>query len=128
MAPTACRKPNSGGCSDDGNLAVDVHPLLCLLRWIQAGTCKPQLIANNPSRALHRLDNPKSRPFAADSDKALDELERGLGDFPPAMVDDQGVSAIAHLGELGRAGIMLLLFEGGMRDGVRHRIVLLAAD
>ena len=44
-------------------------------------------------------------------DEALDERERGVGDFAPAAVDRQRVAAARDLDDLGDARVALLLLE-----------------
>src|SRR6187200_3289759 len=60
--------------------------------------------------------------------KSLDEVERGLGDLAPAVVDRQRVASIRHLHDLRHAGIALLPVVGGFRDRPGHRMVVLALD
>jgi hypothetical protein len=44
-------------------------------------------------------------------DEALYELERGVGDFPPAAVDRKRMSAVRDLLDLGHAPVPLLPLE-----------------
>src|SRR5215218_4331390 len=60
--------------------------------------------------------------------EALDERERGVGDFAPAAVDDQRVSMAGDLLDLGHAGVVLLLLVGGVDDRPRDGVVQLAGD
>src|SRR5215470_16191009 len=64
----------------------------------------------------------------ARSCEALDELERLLGDLPPAGVDRQRVAAARHLDDLGHALVALLLFVGRVRDRPGNRMVRIGRD
>src|SRR5688572_23595503 len=61
-------------------------------------------------------------------DEALDEVERGLGDLAPAVVDSEGMASVRDLRDLRHAGVGLLPLVGSVGDGPRHRVVLLALD
>ena len=63
-----------------------------------------------------------------DLDEALNERERRVGDFSPAAVDHEGVSAVGHFDDLGDTNISLLAFERRVRDCPWHRVFLLAGD
>jgi hypothetical protein len=54
----------------------------------------------------------------------LDEGECGAGDFAPAAVDGEGVSAAGHMGDLGHAFVAGLVLVGGVRDGRGDGVVL----
>ncbi len=56
------------------------------------------------------------------------EREGEVGDLPPPAVDGEGVSATAHLAELGDPRVPALPPERGERHRPRHRVVLLARD
>lgn len=56
----------------------------------------------------------------------LDEGQGDVGDFAPAVVDGQGVTAAGDLDDLGDAGVALLALVGRVGDGPRDRVVLLA--
>src|SRR6187200_93669 len=58
----------------------------------------------------------------------LDEVEGGLGDLAPAVIDGEGVAAVRHLHDLRYGGIALLPLVGGVRDRPRHGVILLAVD
>src|SRR5260221_5757295 len=58
----------------------------------------------------------------------LDEGPGGVGDFPPAVVDGQGVPAAGDFDDLGDAGVALLPLVGGVGDGPRDGVVHLAVD
>ena len=62
------------------------------------------------------------------SGEAADEVERGLRDLGPAVVDGQGVSAVRNLGELGDGGVVLLPVVLSFRDGRGDRVVFGAGD
>src|SRR5215216_5275977 len=49
-------------------------------------------------------------------DEPLDELERGLRDLLPAVVDGQRVAAVGHLLDLGDARVAFLPLVGGVGD------------
>src|SRR6266567_8206381 len=57
-----------------------------------------------------------------------DECQRDFGHSAPSVVDGQGMPAIRDFADLGHAGILLLLLVGGMSNGPRHRVVILAGD
>src|SRR6188472_4535580 len=61
-------------------------------------------------------------------DEALDEIECGLCDLPPAVVDGERVAAVGHLHDLGHTWVAALPLVGGVRDRPRHRVILLAID
>src|SRR6187397_2763006 len=58
----------------------------------------------------------------------LDEVEGGLGDLAPAVIDGEGVAPVRHLHDLRHAGVALLPLECGFRDRPGHRVVVLAFD
>ena len=58
--------------------------------------------------------------------ESFDEGEGGVGDFAPAAVDREAVSAVLDLDELSHAFVVLLLFVGGLDDGRWHGMVQLA--
>src|SRR5262245_6191737 len=58
----------------------------------------------------------------------LDELERLLGDLPPAGVDRQRVPAALHLHDLGHALVALLLLVGRVRDRPGDRLIRVGRD
>src|SRR6185369_3674341 len=64
----------------------------------------------------------------ADSDEALHELERRLGDFPPAAVDRERVAAIRHLLDLGHGLVSPLPLVGGVSDRPGNGVVLLSVE
>src|SRR5580704_8723777 len=65
----------------------------------------------------------------ADSlDEALDEFERGVGNFSPAAVDRKRVSAIGDLDDLCRAAVSQLALEGRVCDHRRNGVVLLSRN
>ena len=57
--------------------------------------------------------------LASDSGEALDECEGEVGDFRPAVVDDQRVATVFGFGILGDTLVLRLKFVGavGERDG-----------
>src|SRR5215217_1187011 len=60
--------------------------------------------------------------------EALDEIERGLRDLLPAVVDRERVASVRDLHDLRHPWVVLLPLVGGVRDRPRHRMVLLALD
>src|SRR5690348_1341810 len=58
----------------------------------------------------------------------LDEGQGDVGDFPPAVVDGQGVPAAGDLDDLGDVGVALLPLVGGVSDSPRDGVVHLAVD
>ena len=64
----------------------------------------------------------------ADLQLLRDEGERGLGHFPPPVVNDQRMSAIGHLVNFRDGGILLLLLIGGIGDRRRGGVVFLARN
>jgi len=61
-------------------------------------------------------------------DEPLDEGQRRVGHFTPSAVDDEGVTAVRHLDDLGDGLVALLLLVGGVRDRPANGVVLLAGD
>ena len=57
-------------------------------------------------------------------DEPLDEVECGLRDLLPAVVDGQRVAAVGHLLDLGDARVALLPLVGGVGDRPGNRVVL----
>ena len=82
----------------------------------------PQL-ANNPWRHSAMTTN-----FLAFPCVLVDEVERDLGHFMPAVVDGQRVPAVRYFVDLGHTRILLLLLEGGMGNRPRHSMVILARN
>src|SRR5262245_6569863 len=62
------------------------------------------------------------------SGDAFDEVERGLGDLAPTVIDGERVAAVRNLDDLGHAGVVLLTLVRGVRDRPRDGVVLLAVD
>src|SRR5689334_3999210 len=60
--------------------------------------------------------------------ESSDEVQRGLGDLPPTVVDREGVASVRHLHDLGHGGVTPFPLVSGVRDCPRHRVVLLAVD
>src|SRR4029077_9130226 len=56
--------------------------------------------------------------------ESLHELERLLGDLPPARVNRQRMPAACHLDDLGHALVALLLFVRRVRNRPGHRLVV----
>src|SRR5512142_3282699 len=50
--------------------------------------------------------------------------QAGLGYLAPAGVDGQGVTAVGELHQVGDGGRVPVLLEGGLGDGLGHRVVL----
>src|SRR5215218_964575 len=61
-------------------------------------------------------------------DEPLDELERGLRDLLPAVVDGQRVAAVGHLLDLRDARVAFLPLVGGVGDRPGNRVVLLPVE
>src|SRR5215470_11386088 len=65
------------------------------------------------SRAVIRTPNPPARvAIALRLRESLDEVERGLRDLLPAVVDGQRVAAVRHLHDLGDARVARLPLVG----------------
>jgi hypothetical protein len=56
-------------------------------------------------------------------DVALDEIERGVRDFLPAVVDSERVAAVRDLHDLRHPQVVSLPLVRGIRDRPRHRVV-----
>src|SRR5262249_47490088 len=83
------------------------------------------------ARACAILDVTAVRARATVSNRLgelLDEVERGLGDLAPAVVDGERVAPVRDLDDFRHAGVAPLPLVGGVRDRPRHRVVLLAVD
>src|SRR5262252_4068254 len=76
----------------------------------------------------YSLESSSSRCSRRDRCEPLDELERLLGDLPPAGVDCQRVPAVRHLDDLGHALVAFLLFVGRVRDRPGNRMVRVGGD
>src|SRR5258707_8951286 len=61
-------------------------------------------------------------------DEPLDEVERGLRDLLPAVVDGERVAAIGHLLDLGDALVALLPLVGRVGNRPGNRVVLLPVE
>ena len=61
-------------------------------------------------------------------DEPLDEVERGLRDLLPAVVNGERVAAVGHLLDLGDARVALLPLVGGVGDRPGNRVVLLPVE
>src|SRR5262252_8461777 len=71
----------------------------------------------------YSLESSSSRCSRRDRCEPLDELERLLGDLPPADVDCQRVPAARHLDDLGDDLVTFLLFVGRVRDRPVNRMI-----
>ena len=68
------------------------------------------------------------RSLLTDREVFLDEGERDVSHFLPSVVNDQRMSAIGHLVELGDRGIVLLQLVLSFDDRHGDRMVFLACD
>src|SRR6266576_2647831 len=89
------------------------------------GELRSRRDANSPERTGAVGFGPTETPRL---EKALDELECGLGHFAPTAVDRERVTTIGHLDELRDAVVTPLALVGCMRHGVWYGIVSLAGD
>src|SRR5262245_57506119 len=76
--------------------------------------------ATTPVADLRHLPLPGCEP--------LHELERLLGDLPPAGVDGQSMPAARHLDDLGHSRVALLLLVGRVRDRPGNCMVRVGRD
>jgi len=89
------------------------------VRWCFAGRVLP---AEKSRRQI------EGRLARLGRDEPLDEVERGLGDLLPAVVDGQRVAAVGHLLDLGDARVALLPLVGRVGDRPGNRVVLLPVE
>src|SRR5262245_25547667 len=71
---------------------------------------------------------PEPEPESCRSGESLDEVEGGLGELAPAVVDGKGVGAVRDLHDLRQARIALLPRACGVRERPQSRVVLSAVD